>query len=164
MLRVDIAEVYSPPRVTVQARRFQLQPGEAMDLTTGWDFRRAEDKRRAEQYVHEQKPLLLIGSPMCTMFSSLQRFTPWTEAKQNKWAEHRMHLRFVTELYRKQAAEGRLFLHEHPAAATSWSLQEVQNIMQRDGVHTVTADQCMFGLVTTKKGEEQHRPGREPSS
>ena len=39
MLHIDVAEVYSPPRVTTQARRFQLQPGEAMDITTGWDFR-----------------------------------------------------------------------------------------------------------------------------
>ena len=99
MLCVGVAEVYSPPRVTAQARRFQLQPGEAMDLTTGWDFRRKEDRQRAEQYIQEQRPLLLIGSPMCTMFSSLQRFAPWNEGKQQQWVEDRKHLRFVAELY-----------------------------------------------------------------
>ena len=81
-----------------------------------------EDRRRAEQYVHEQKPLLLIGSPMCTMFSSLQRFTPWNDAKQDRWIEHRKHLQFVAKLYRKQVYEGRLCLNGHPAAVTSWSL------------------------------------------
>ena len=34
MLHIDVAEVYSPPRVMAQACRFQLRPGEAMDITT----------------------------------------------------------------------------------------------------------------------------------
>ena len=46
-------------------------------------------------------------------------------------------MEFVCELYLEQIKAGRLFLHEHPAAATSWSLQEIQNIMRGDGVHTV---------------------------
>ena len=56
MLHIDVAEVYSQPRVMAQVRRFQLRPGEAMDITTGWDFRRKEDRQRAEQYVTDQKP------------------------------------------------------------------------------------------------------------
>ncbi len=45
-LSVDIAEIYSPPRVTVEGEKWRLRPGEAMDLTTGWDFRNAEDRNR----------------------------------------------------------------------------------------------------------------------
>ena len=89
-----------------------------MDITTGWDFRRGEDRRRAEQYVRDQKPLLLIGSPMCTMFSTLQRFTPWNATKTTRWREHHEHLQFTAKLYQMQMNAGRLFLHEHPAAAT----------------------------------------------
>ena len=43
-----------------------------MDLQTGWDFSRQEDKDRAWKYVEEEKPKLLIGSLMCTIFSVLQ--------------------------------------------------------------------------------------------
>ena len=110
---VDVVEVYSPPRVTEEARKFGLQPGEAMDLTTGWDFRQREDRKRAKMYQETQRPMLLIGSPMCTMFSTLQRFTLWTQRKTERWIEDRKHLQFVTELYQKQIDEGRYFLHEH---------------------------------------------------
>ena len=32
------------------------------------------------------------------------------------------HMEFVCELYREQAKEGRYFLHEHLATASSWEL------------------------------------------
>ena len=38
-LQKDVAEIYSPPRVTNEAEKFGLRIGEAMDLTTGLDFR-----------------------------------------------------------------------------------------------------------------------------
>ena len=56
LLRVDIAEVYSPTRVTGYAEKYGLKPGEAMDLTTGWDFRRKEHRETAIEYVRRVKP------------------------------------------------------------------------------------------------------------
>ena len=38
LLSVDVCEVFSPPRVGLEASKYGLQPGDAMDLTTGWDF------------------------------------------------------------------------------------------------------------------------------
>ena len=38
-LQKDVAEIYSPPRVTREAKEFGLRVGEAMDLTTGWRLR-----------------------------------------------------------------------------------------------------------------------------
>ena len=35
---IDVAEIYSPPRVTREAKKWGLEAGDAMDLTTGWDF------------------------------------------------------------------------------------------------------------------------------
>ncbi len=35
---VDVSEVFSPPRVGKEATKFGLV-GDAMDLTTGWDFK-----------------------------------------------------------------------------------------------------------------------------
>lgn len=37
-LSVDVAELFSPPRVTAEARHWGFRTGEAMYLTTGWNF------------------------------------------------------------------------------------------------------------------------------
>ena len=99
---VDITEIYSPQRVTNEARRYGLKPGEAMDITTGWDFRNQEDRERALRYVKEEKPLVVIGSPMCRMFSRLQKLSEWNEKKEEQWIEAKEHIRFVVEIYREQ--------------------------------------------------------------
>ena len=155
----DIAEVYSPPRVSEEGIRWGLKPGEAMDLTTGWDFRSRAQRDRAWQYLEEKKPKLLIGSPMCTLFSQLQNLSGWGPDKQERWVEAVGHMRFVIDLYRRQMREGRLFLHEHPAGATSWGLEMVKKLLEEEGVFTTVADQCEYGLETTT----QDRKGRVPA-
>ena len=143
---VDVAELYSPPRVTAEAQKFGLKTGEAMDILTGWDFTKDEHKRMAKEYIDKDR--LIVGSPMCAMFSALQNLTPWTEEKQHRWREDRKHLQLVGELYKQQVKEGRWFLRTHPASATSWSLKEITDVMDMDGVDVTAADQCMFGLKT----------------
>ena len=73
---VDLCEVFSPPRVVREAKRYGLSPGEAMDLTTGWDFNLESHRKAAEEYVDREKPLAIIGSPPCTPFSQLQSLSP----------------------------------------------------------------------------------------
>ena len=88
--------------------------------------------------------------------SSLQNLTAWNEERQKRLIAARVHLTFCAKLYMKQLVAGRLFLHEHPRGATSWSMREVQNIRSRPGVQTVNTDQCMFGLKTrgVRKGDQ----------
>ena len=64
-----------------EARKFGLRGGIAMDLVTGWNFDQQEDRRKAEAHVREEKPLLLVGSPMCTIFSNLQSLSGWNAEK-----------------------------------------------------------------------------------
>jgi hypothetical protein len=110
-ISVDIAEMCSPLRVTKEGEKFGSKVGEAMDLTTGWDFRKEEDQKRAMDYIDQYQPKLVIGSPMCTMFSVLQHWSKWTEEEQRRWCEAREHIRFVIKVYKKQAHEGIWFLH-----------------------------------------------------
>ena len=147
-LSVDVMEMYSPPRVTLQGEKCGLKIGEAMDLTTGWDFRRLEDQQKALKYIDEYKPKLVIGSPMCTMFSTLQNLTAWTPEKGKRWVEARSHMKFMVEVYRKQLEAGRFFFQEHPARATSWGLREIRKLAASQGVFISQADQCMYGLNT----------------
>ena len=90
--------------------------------------------------------MLLIGSPKCRIFNQLQTLSGWDHKKQAQYAEAVEHVRFVISLYKIQLEAGRLFLHEHPAGATSWSLREVEKMAGEEGVNVVVGDQCMFGL------------------
>ena len=98
LLQIDIAEIYSPVRVTGEAAKFGLKPGEAMDLTTGWDFRLPRHREAAREYQRRCKPQLLIGSPMCTMFSQLQGLSGWSEKKELEWQEAVEHIQFLIQM------------------------------------------------------------------
>ena len=73
--QIDVAEVYSPPRVVEFAKEMGLKCGWSLDITgrdtdgKPWNFSRKEMQDRAEKKVRQDKPVLLIGSPMCTDWS-----------------------------------------------------------------------------------------------
>ena len=91
---VDLCEVFSPPRVGQEAVKFGIKAGDAMDLTTGWDFNIPEHRRQAEEYVDKEKPLVLIGSPPCVAFSQLQTLIPDSPRKAHQLAEGIRHMEF----------------------------------------------------------------------
>ena len=130
------------------ARKMGLHAGSAMDLRTGFDFTCRNDRERVKKRIKEEKPRLLVGSPECTMFSTLQQLSPWTIEKAKKLNEAKAHMKFVCELYQDQIEAGGLILHEHPLSAASWKLEVVSRILKLPGVKTVVGDQCQFGLTT----------------
>ena len=70
--------------------------------------------------------------------------------------EHgRSHLEFVCELYKIQSSSGRYFLHEHPASASSWKEDCVQQCLKLPGAMLVTTDLCNFGMMI----QDMHGPG-----
>ena len=86
-------------------------PGLALDLSTTndkgerWYFDKKEKRDEAERLLDEERPLLLIGSPMCTAFSRLLAISA---AKRDpadikrQWDKAIVHLEFCCRLYRKQ--------------------------------------------------------------
>ena len=52
------------------------------------------------------------------------------------------HMECVSELYREQTKEGRYFLHEHPATASSWELGCMRKLAEKESVYVVIADMC----------------------
>ena len=132
VVRAVVSEIYSPPRVTAATKllpELKLIPGFALDLTTTdeqgrrWDFNMKVMRDEAFRRVREEKPLLLVGSPMCTAFSTWQRINNLIRdpmVVKNEMRDALVHLRFCVDLYREQMRHGRYFLHEHPAYATSW--------------------------------------------
>ena len=150
-------EIYSPPRVSAVAKMcpsFGILPGFALDLTTDhtdgrhWDFDEEEMHTRAWAKIRSEQPLLLKGSPMCTAFSAWQHINnskrdPAVTSKE--YARGRSHLRFCCEPYDYQVAQGRYFLHEHPAQATSWGTAEVRRILDLEDVGRAVGHQCQHG-------------------
>ena len=73
-----VAEMYSPPRVTSHAAEFGLKSSWALDLQTHdddgreWDFNEQDMRERAMAKIDEDKPMLVILSPMCAPFSQMQ--------------------------------------------------------------------------------------------
>ena len=69
---IDVSELHSPLRVTAVCNKLNLIPGCALDLQTGWDFTIASHRVAALKLMLEQAPLLMIGTPPCTLFSASQ--------------------------------------------------------------------------------------------
>ena len=117
-----------------------------------WDFDDASKRAKATWIIRTQKPWLLIGSPMCGAFSVLQQINR-SRMAQWRWQammEHGMkHVAFACELYAEQVKAGRLFLHQHPAYASSWSTEIVEGISKLPGVQTVIGDMCAYGMTST---------------
>ena len=76
--KTDCGDVYSPPRITKVAARMGLKPAWALDLTTRavyegkpLDFSNKEKRQKAARLLEQDKPLLLVVSPMCGPFSAM---------------------------------------------------------------------------------------------
>ena len=75
----DISEVYSPRRVMAMAQRMWLKGGWTLDLVEvdpgdgqPLDFSTPDKRAKALKKVRDDKPFMLITSPMCGPFSGLQ--------------------------------------------------------------------------------------------
>ena len=149
-LDIAVSEVYGPGRFTSRASGFDLPPGTAYDIRTGYDFETESDRRRAEADIDAEKPLLLVGSPMCSPFSNLQHLNAAQGVDVQALARKGIqHLLFCAKLYRKQHEAGRLFLHEQPANSSSWRLWVIRTIAELPGVQYIECDQCAYGLWCT---------------
>ena len=122
--QMQASEVYSPPRVVEMANRMGLRGGWSLDLTTHdekgqpWDFNSSTMRNKAVRNLRIDKPLVLIGSLMCTEYSAINRINHCKLSKGEvdiRMAHARKHLEFGIKFYEVQWRIGRHFLHEHPA-------------------------------------------------
>lgn len=162
--KAGISEVYSPPRIAPFGRRAGHGPGWSLDLSTNdpegrpWNFDLAESRERARRLIEQTKPTLLIGSPMCTWFSTLVQLGR-AQIGEEEYQRQRQravdHLAFAFELYALQAKHGRYFLHEHPLSANSWDEKCVIDfVLQHSGLSTTVTHMCQFGMVAQDRDGE----------
>eukprot|EP00435_Cladocopium_sp_Y103_P020466 s1075_g5.t1 len=161
----DVGEVYSPPRVTKEAQKQGLKGQIALDLSTGWDFRRRDHRRQALQLIAKRRPAILLLSPPCTTFSPLRRLSNnKREAAQVQAEEDEgdLHMDFSAGLAEMQMRDGRGFILEQPAPATSWKRPKVKKLLDNDEVYTIRVDMCRYGL-RAQCGPHQGKLVRKPT-
>jgi hypothetical protein len=118
-LRAVLSEIYSPPRVSAMAKMcpsYGILPGFALDLTLcdsdgrQWDFDDPVMRERAWARIESEKPLLIIGTPMCTAFSAWQHINKLKRDPDIVSAEYKRglsHLEFCCNIYEHQVRNGR---------------------------------------------------------
>ena len=149
-----------------------IAPGFALDITCNdeadgqpLDFSLKVKRDRARALLRDQKPMVLIGSPMCKAWSAWQRINNLkrdVNVIRREMIEARVHLRFVVELYREQIEGGRYFIHEHPLHAASWEEEEIKELMDLPGVVRAHGDQCQYGAGVVS-GIRKGAPVKKPT-
>ena len=171
-----VSEMYSPPIVTAEIKRMKhkhLLPGFALDLTVvdpedsePWDFSLPHKRDKARAMRRRQRPYMLIGSPECTQFSTLQAINVARSRDPSLYRRAKaraiLHINSMAELYREQMEDGHYFLHEHPRWATSWTLPEIEKLLQVPSVGLVRCDQCQYG-AEAQRGAEKGSPILKPT-
>ena len=77
-----------------------------MDLG-GLDIDSVANREKITDWVRKRKPAFIIGSPQCRT---------------------KEHIQWCCSLYKLQAEEGRLFVHEQTMGASAWKLQCLQEV------------------------------------
>ena len=85
-------EVCSSLRVGQFVARYGLRPGHAIDIKTCddrghlWDRNDVRKRNCIISLIHEIKPSVVIGYPMCTMFSLLQNLSKINKPRRSSTA------------------------------------------------------------------------------
>ena len=138
-------------RVTSEAQRRGHRVGEPLSLETGWDFRKALDRKAALKKVDKEKPYFLMIAYPCGPWSPLMRLNPAgnLEAKQAEGLEL---IRFALQLARLQLRGGRHFAFENPIGSGSWSLPEMIKFLEEAEARLAKFDQCRYNLRSANGG------------
>ena len=148
--KVDLSELYSPPRLTAKAEQYGLRPGMAIDLTSGFDLGKEEDQIKVWDHLKKDQPEMIFMCPDCFPWSQLKALSKHKQSPEKREAElagAREHLAFCVLIARYQIAHGRWFAFEHPWGAASWREPDMQKLAGQDGVHRVRTDMCAHGMA-----------------
>ena len=129
-----------------------LKPGLAIDLRTGWDLNDERHVAAMWRYLETVKPYLVMGSPECKGFFMLMAWNKDKPGYEETLADCPQHLKIMIEVYKWQHRHGRLFVHEHPWAASSWRAEDMRKLLNLPGVRVAYVDQCMYGQSVTVDG------------
>ena len=152
--RSDVSEIFSPGRFSEMCGVFDLLPGSAFDLRSGFDLTTASGQEECWRQLVREQPEVVIGSPPCAAFSVLRGLAKMEpEALRERWRLGCAHLKFCIGVYRWQLSRGKHFLHEHPWGASSWRLEMMESLLSQEGLYLACGDQCAFGQTAWHRNE-----------
>ena len=149
-----VAEVFNPERFSKRAARFRLKTGRAFDLALGHDLLKLSNQQSILDYINHERPGLVIVSPPCNAFSSLNnllmKFRQRNLGALKKYIKAldigKKLLNFAMKVCELCHSLQISFVFEHPQTARSWQERSVRRLIARPGIHRVVAHQCQFGL------------------
>ena len=154
--QVAFMEVFSNPRIAPYCNELGLLTGPSVDLGTGWDLLLESAQHRLLHMITLLRPLVIMLSPPCTVFSQVQASMESRRKDLAKWArryeEGKKLWDFAVQLFQVQIRAGRIAVLEHPWLATSWKLDVSQALMGDTAVQSQVFDQCLVGLRTPVSG------------
>ena len=153
----DPAEYFSPPRILPHVQHLGMRGKWALDLQAGHDLTYGTVRALAWHTVREHRPLFIMLSPPCTMFSALQtcfknfeRMDPQVVHERMVEAEGFMSL--TAALAQTQLQSNRFFCIQHPHKASSWSLPYIKSLTEHPQCQVTDFDQCCLGLRCPESG------------
>ena len=136
---LTICELFSPPRVALEAKGFGFQTTEppAFDRETGWEFFSTQCRADFWNVVRSQKPDITLMTPDCKPFSQIM---------ESNWK--RMDEKEAQGLQ----GQGLAMLHflEQPGGAPSWATHGIAWLLKQPGVIRFLFDQCSVGLSVSE--------------
>ncbi len=160
--RTALVELFSSPRVAVEAKSRGLYHSGSFDIAHGWDLTKDSSQEEVWSVLDKDKPYLVILSPMCRAFSQMMESNlSRMDLKYPQEAEQDClsQLRFCLQVAEYQVKHGRKFLFEHPLGASSWACDGVKLVESLEGVFCTEADLWQFGLSVVS-GELSKKPTR----
>ena len=119
-------EIYSPVRVAAAVQRAGLVSAGSFDITNGCDLLTVEGRGQVLRALETERPIFLMSSPPCTMYSELMRVFNIRKMCVEDWLSKQENaddmLTFGMRACYFQQSFGRFYAHEHPQRASSWSL------------------------------------------
>ncbi len=91
----SVGTLFCDEKFNEQCTRFGLDRGFAFDLRCGYVLNKPSTKDEARVRLKNEKPALVVASPNCAPFSSMNNINPETEKNKTNRLEALRHLRFV---------------------------------------------------------------------
>lgn len=124
IFKFHFVEIFSPVRVARHIWGMNLSSCGSFDIIDGVDFRSWSDRAQIRAIQAKHRPLFLMSSPPCAMFSELMRLWNWkkmvAEVRQLRQDEAELLLKFGMAMCWRQHVSQRFWAHEHPWKASSW--------------------------------------------
>ena len=146
-----IVEVFCPARFSEHAEKFGMVGRASFDLSSGWDWRRADHRRSAEEIIDLVNPDLVLMCPPCGPLSPLQQRTPPDKrigpiAHEHEVQEATQMVRWCCKIAKRQLEHGKHFIFEASKCCRSWTLPEVQKLIEKVAREPVDVPACAVGL------------------